>query len=58
MGEQRLMTFDQVCEYLQVSETTFRRMVAGGAMPRPIMITPRTPRWDKEEINRVIEGGR
>lgn len=57
MSDRRLLTIQQACDYLSVSEVTFRRMVGRGDMPKPIMLTPRTPRWDKEAIDKIITGG-
>lgn len=57
MSDQRLMTAQDACKYLSVSRTTFWRMVKSGSMPAPVMLTPRTPRWDKEAIDKIITGG-
>ena len=50
----RLMRLSRVAAYVDVSPSTFLRMVADGVMPQPI-ISGGIRAWDRNDIDAAIE---
>lgn len=50
----RLLTAADLAEYLNVSTTTVRRMVARGDLPKPSKLGNVT-RWDRAAVDRVLD---
>jgi excisionase family DNA binding protein len=44
----------EVAEMLGVCAKTVRRLSARGALPRPRVLGPRTSRWSRAEIEKVL----
>lgn len=53
--EPRLLTAADLAEYLNVSTSTVRRMVARGDLPKPITISPGVVRWDLNAIDKMLD---
>ena len=51
----RFMRVDELLELLGVSDSTLRRMVDEGRIPKPTYIAPRSPRWWRPDIMKWIE---
>jgi predicted DNA-binding transcriptional regulator AlpA len=45
-----LLRVCDVCLQLKVSRATLYRKVGSGAMPKPIYLDARVPRWDASEL--------
>ena len=54
-GPDRLMRIDEILEMLGISENTLRRMIKEGGFPKPIYISPRSPRWWLSDIMKWLE---
>lgn len=50
----RYLTAQQVAEYLSVSRSTVNALVRAKKIPRPIRITDRVIRWDREAIDKML----
>lgn len=53
----RYLTRDDVARYLRVGRNMVDRLVQQRVIPKPIYLTPRLPRWDREAIDRAVAGG-
>lgn len=56
VGDDGLMTAEQVAALLQVDRRTLRRMVLLGEVPAPITIGARTIRWRRRTLERWLVG--
>ena len=52
----RCLSAEQAATYLGVSANTFLRMVAEGKAPEPIPISERRKVWDKQALDKYIDG--
>lgn len=51
----RLLSARDLADYLGVSQTTVRRLVEGGDLPRPIRLSNGVVRWDRAAIDSIID---
>lgn len=56
MSDARYLDARGVAEYLSISRAMVDVLVRRGKLPRPIFLTPRLPRWDREAIDRALAG--
>lgn len=52
--EAHLLTAAEAAAFLKISRRTFFREVADGRMPQPVRVTPRSPRWDRLQLQAWI----
>ena len=50
-----LLNARQVCAFVGLSRTTLYELLGKGAFPKPVRITPHTPRWRSDVLARWIE---
>lgn len=50
----RYLDLNGVASYLSVSRTTVQRLVERKALPDPVYLSPKLPRWDAREIDEAI----
>jgi predicted DNA-binding transcriptional regulator AlpA len=55
---EHLLRAKEVCALLKISLSTLWNKVARGALPAPIYLSPRLPRWRWCDIRPLIDGGR
>jgi predicted DNA-binding transcriptional regulator AlpA len=48
----RYLSVKGVAIYLSVSRGTVLSLVESGRLPKPVYLTPKLPRWDRDEIDR------
>ncbi len=46
----QLLTVSQVCRLAAVTRSTLYRLMSAGNFPRPLYVTPKTPRWRRATI--------
>lgn len=54
--ERRVFNCDEAASYVGVSPGHFRKLVEQGAMPPPLAPLGHVRRWDKEALNKVLDG--
>ena len=52
-----LMTADEVADHLQIDIRTLQRLVHEGAVPAPLRIGGRIPRWRREDVDAWLAAG-
>jgi predicted DNA-binding transcriptional regulator AlpA len=57
--DSRWLNLDELAAYVGVKEHQIRRMVRAGKLPEPSLhLGPRSPRWDREQIDALFTGGK
>lgn len=51
-----MLTYEDVCAMLQISEATLRRMISDGDFPQPATLNFRLRRFRKSDVEQWIEG--
>ncbi len=54
--ESLLLDVRQLSRLLSLSRTTVWRAVSSGRLPKPVYISPKTPRWIRVEVEKAIAG--
>lgn len=52
----RLLRPDEAAAYLGISKTALRRLEKEPGFPKPIRISPRSPRWDRQALDSYLDG--
>jgi predicted DNA-binding transcriptional regulator AlpA len=52
----RYLSAQDVAAYMRISRSMVDHLVEAGKLPRPIPLTPRLKRWDKEAIDAALVG--
>jgi excisionase family DNA binding protein len=50
MTQQGLLSIGKVAARLDVSESTVRRLVEAGHLPKPMLVAGRLPRWSAAQV--------
>ena len=46
----KFLKIGEVCDFLRIGETTFKKMVKAGNLPGPVRMSPKCIRWRAEDI--------
>jgi predicted DNA-binding transcriptional regulator AlpA len=52
--ESLLLNVRQLSRLVSMSVTSTWRAVSAGRLPRPVYISPKTPRWRRSEVEKVV----
>lgn len=52
--DKRWMSTRSVADYLDIRPENVMRLVRAGKLPQPSYLSPRRPRWDREEIDEAM----
>lgn len=55
MSEVRLLTAQEVADYLNISAATVRRMTDRKELPAPIRLSERVVRWDRNQLDAYLD---
>ena len=56
MTDSRYLDARGVADYLSISRTLVDQLVERGLLPKPIALTERVKRWDREAIDTALAG--
>lgn len=54
MTQPRYLSPKDMAAYLSVSRNMVDRLVDAGKLPKPVYLTPKLPRWDREKVDAAI----
>lgn len=54
MTEQRYLSAADLAAYIGASRNMIAALVSKGRLPKPIYLTPRMPRWDREAVDAML----